>query len=437
MAQRRTAKDDEWETIEGDDWETVAPGSEFGARLGLTPSAGPESPGSRFVTGMMETLDPRPLARTAAVAIKAVNPLTETEERRQALKELMAGHSAALERARSSPSIAGKLAWGAAAAVPMIGPAVAGLAEQASSGDVAGALGRLAGMFSTLPVTAGFRLAARKTATPLYGGALKFSERMSLPERSEAIKLGLEARIPVSVKGMSKADAFISEQIAKVDEAIREAMRRGRNRVLMKDVVAPLRELIRHYEETIGAPEAARRARKVLDDALELGDEIPLDKAQQIKQNTYELLQRAYGKEQNPKTEARKVLVHGLRKAIEKEAPEVAELNRRASTALVLKEAIENRLKSDPTWIQEHSKWILAGTGAAGAIMGHQAAVPAALAGIIAYEAVHNPAVMSRLAIALSRGGTGRLSKAINVAPAANLLLGTRSSGPNSDRQPR
>lgn len=71
--------------------------------------------------------------------------------------------------------------------------------------------------------------------------------------------------------------------------------------------------------------------------------DMPIQKAQAVKQGTYKALAGKYGEVGSASTEAQKALARGLRQSIEKEIPEVAQLNAKESALINALTQVERR----------------------------------------------------------------------------------------------
>jgi hypothetical protein len=71
--------------------------------------------------------------------------------------------------------------------------------------------------------------------------------------------------------------------------------------------------------------------------------DMPIQKAQAVKQGTYKALAGKYGEVGSASTEAQKALARGLRQSIEKEIPEVAKLNAKESALINALTQVERR----------------------------------------------------------------------------------------------
>lgn len=114
---------------------------------------------------------------------------------------------------------------------------------------------------------------------------------------------------------------------------------------------------------------------------------IPIDKAQQMKQNTYAVNRKKYGELKGAETEAQKALARGLKEEIVAAFPELADLNARESALIELDDAVVKFLGRTNSRDAVPFKGVLAG---------HSNIVGGLLTTII-----DAPIIKSKLAIAL------------------------------------
>lgn len=134
--------------------------------------------------------------------------------------------------------------------------------------------------------------------------------------------------------------------------------------------------------------------------------QIPVDKAQSLKQGTYQQLKgRAYGEMKGATVEAQKSLARGIKEELETQFPEIKGLNAQEAKFYNLDSMLERALNR----IGNHQLMgigtpIAAGAGAA------VGGGPGAIAAATMKAVLDNPVVKSRLAIALNKAGRGKIS---------------------------
>ncbi len=152
---------------------------------------------------------------------------------------------------------------------------------------------------------------------------------------------------------------------------------------------------------------------------------IPVAKAQAMKQGTYKQLgSRSYGELKSAQIEAQKALARGIKEELATQFPELKGLNARESQFLNLEPLLEKAVQR----INNH-QLIGIGTPAVGTtaavLTGSKSA--GALAGVLKMV-VDNPAVKSRLAIALSRAGLNLPTAVARLAAYSSALAQGASS---------
>jgi len=268
---------------------------------------------------------------------------------------------------------------------------------------------------------------ARKAALPLYKGTLSFAPLESLPARTEAAEQGLRMlRAPVSERaGLPKVDQFVKDMTAKVDAEIAKAQKAG-VQIDTEKILAPVREQVAEYAKSLAPTAPTEAARNIERDiVLRLGGhEVnvagpggtvvkrlvpgprfmePME-AQEAKRATSRTLRKAYGEEKGPAVEALKSGERGAKEAIEAAVPGVKDPNWQEHVALTLKDSMERAVKAKPGFLKDWTPYIL-GSAAAATALGHPGVGEAGVVAALIREAMRNPAVMSRFAIALDRAG--------------------------------
>jgi len=174
---------------------------------------------------------------------------------------------------------------------------------------------------------------------------------------------------------------------------------------------------------------------------------LSLQQAQKIKSTTYRVIGKRSYMEKTAKTQAttegEKALAHGLMEELAEQIPEVAAINARESGALGLQPAMD-------TAISRVRNWEMFAPGLYGSVGGiglglATGSVSAGAAGAAMITVLRNPAVKSRLAIAMSAAAK-RSGKLLTVNKASGIVdkylariaagMGISLSGlPKSDRQ--
>ena len=375
------------------------------------------------------------------------------------------------------------LGHGLAAALPFVGPAAANAAEriggsaptfdkfgnvieQGRAPDIAGGLGEAAG----LAVSASPRNLAKPLGTAIAKGASKIPlpERLNpeglyqsslrpslseknLPRIKGQVATGLREGITVDRGGLAKTDAAIdsinadiaerlqgkSEQLGPTIKPLDVAKRTNQTRPTFEQQVNPeadiaainksKQEFLRKHTteapftkiapslEGSGYADVGRGVTKTK-------QPLTLSEAQAEKQGTYKQLRKKYGELGSADIEAQKALARGLKEEIVKRVPELADLNAREGGLIELQTQLEKMVA------REGNKNVL---GLVPATMAHNPY------GFLATLVMDNPAIKSRIAIALDRlrrngpSPQGVGSAAVAAAPAS--VIGSSAE----DRTPR
>lgn len=327
-----------------------------------------------------------------------------------------------------------------AAAVPMVGPAAAQIGEQAGSGDVGGALAKGAAQAVTpMAISKGAGLLARQTvpaaralSEKMYQSALKPSTTYSPAEVKSMVQTGLKNEIPVSEAGAAKLGDLIDDLNAKIKATVQS---RPGAVVDARAIASRLADTAKRFSTQVN-PTADLKA------ISESGNEflstqpgqIPAADAQALKQGTYTQLKgKAYGEMQTATKEAQKALARGIKEELNTQFPELKDLNAQDSKLYGLDEALEravNRI-SNRNMVSLGGK-VVAGT-LAGAATGHL--MGGAGVGLVLHEVITNPALQTKLAIAMSKASKGAVTlpsaRARIASYSAGLAAANASSGDN------
>lgn len=153
---------------------------------------------------------------------------------------------------------------------------------------------------------------------------------------------------------------------------------------------------------------------------------IPIDKAQQMKQNTYAVNRKKYGELKGAETEAQKALARGLKEEIVSAFPELANLNAKESALIELESAVEAFLKRTNNRDAIPFKAVLAGHSN--------------IAGGLLTTLIDTPVLKSKLAIALYKArnpstALGTIKSALSKLPMVGVA-GDRISQSTANVQP-
>ncbi len=242
--------------------------------------------------------------------------------------------------------------------------------------------------------------AASKLAPALYQSALKPTWAMAKKQGMQMIDTGLGLKIPVSAEGAAALDTHIQNLRDAINQGIDQRTAAGRT-VDSTKVVEALDGLKDWAKNTLDPQPKLEAIQKLEDNFIAAhGQTIPLDKAQQLKINTYGEIKNSYGEMSNVETEAKKQLARGLKEQISAVFPEVAGLNDQQSKALGLDEALTRAV-----WRIDNKDMLGIGLPLA-ASAGHAAlGGPGLTAAMVGKILLDNPAIKSRLAIVLGKKG--------------------------------
>lgn len=357
------------------------------------------------------------------------------------------------------------LGHGLAAAVPVVGPAAAQVGEtiggeleyddkgnaigQKRAPQVARGLGQGLGLVASAspknimePVATGAARAVGKIPVPerltpegLYQSSLRPSlAKKNLPKVEGQVATGLRERIPVSEKGLETTRGRIEDLNQEIAERLR-----GKSQQLGPVVdPAEVAQRVEPLRQTFGNQVNPKADLSALNASsgeflekhttpLPAGTQGPtkpnpmtLSDAQAEKQGTYQQLKKKYGELGSADVEAQKALARGLKEEIVKRVPELAGLNARDGALIELEGQIERMVA------REGNKNILGLVPATVAAHAHNPY------GLVATLMMDNPAIKSRIAIALDRARKSTSAAGIGkgaaiTAPAG--VVGQQSQG--------
>lgn len=366
---------------------------------------------------------------------------------------------------------------GMAAALPVVGPAAANAGEtiggELEYGDpqhperatgvvrepqVARGIGQGIGLVVSSspknivePVATGVARAVGKIPIPerltpegLYQSSLRPSlAKKNLPKVETQVSTGLREGIPVSRKGLEQTRATIDDLNAEIADRLRGKSDELGPTISPKHVASRV-EGVRQEFDTVN-PESDQAAisgskaeflRKhsyeapytkiapmvdegegfspVGEGSTTVEKPLTLSEAQSEKQRTYTQLRKKYGELGSSTVEAQKNLARGLKEEIVKRVPELAGLNARDGALIELEGQLEKMVA------REGNKNVL---GLVPATMAHNPF------GFLATLMMDNPAIKSRVAIALDRARNSITAPSIGRAAAAASIGGRIGGG--------
>ena len=289
----------------------------------------------------------------------------------------------------------------------------------------------------TVPAAAGRAVLLGKTPEAAYESALKPSTTLPQSQRSAMVQTGLKNAIPISQGGVEKLGDLIDDLNSKIKDQIasdptrpidpnavatRADMAKAKfaNQVNAGGDLAAIEASKQQFLREQGAPTDAAGNSTGPAPAMNAAD------AQAMKQGTYQVLKGKYGEQGSASVEAQKALARGLKEEIADQFPEIGKLNADESRLLDFQPILERAVNR----ISNH-QLIGIGTPVAGAaakaVTGSSGV--GAVAGVLK-AVLDNPAVKSRLAIAISKGGQipiGQAASRVNAYSSA-LAAGAGAS---------
>lgn len=273
-------------------------------------------------------------------------------------------------------------------------------------------------------------------APGMYESAAKLPTTMPEKDRNRIVQTALEQQIPLSQRGMAKAQKKLRVLGAQIEDLMDVAAERG-GVVYFKDVVVPVQKLKRELEasKTPGSKNAISTIDNYMnewhDDLIETGSTaLSVRDLQRIKTDLYKRINfnRSQQKADIPLEETEKALSRGARESIEGIVPEIKDVNRQYGGL----EMVADKLPRSVSRIDNRDMIgigvpIKAGTGAAigesiGSFMGAPG-VGGAAGGFLGSSigALDAPRVKSALALALARNKNKKAAFTPHSLPYANM----------------
>ncbi len=361
--------------------------------------------------------------------------------------------------------------------VPFVGPAAAQASEDiATPGKRGQGFARAAEMVLPGPLgkaaktTLSRAAGLGKVGREIYGAELRLGTKPSLAQRSEMIQRGLKPgeELPISKKALGPLEKEIQANKSVVDQITKADPVYSQRTIPISDLLSPVDKFIERVErvnkqlaktlkternnwaESLGykptvAPKTITSPSRILSPqgtpykVVHTTPGTPgntmatVRDAQVLKEDIYSVLNSsAYAEMAEPGTiiAGRKLAARGMKRGIEKTVPEksLQSINHTIENDIRLKDAINSAIKRHPSWVNDWAVFVL-GSGLGEAIAGHFGAGAVAV-GALVRMAARNPAIMSRLSIALSRTGVAlpKLGKvagpAVTKGTTAGALLG-------------
>lgn len=287
------------------------------------------------------------------------------------------------------------------------------------------------------------RAVGGKTAKIGEAGARRLMQSSLKPTVSDARTLGdvravtetaLEEAIPTSESGMEKAATIGNARRVAVDATL--AKRAGAT-VDPAAAASRVDQIQPRFANQVNPAADIKDIGAVKDEFLSAHGSVPLpiEKAQAIKQGTYRNIgDRAYGAESTARVEAQKAIARGLKEEMEALAPELAGQNKQLGAILDLEKVLERTVRRGGNADVVDTGDAI--TGAATAITGSPLVATVGLF----RKTLGNPAIKSRLAIALYQGSraSGKPLSYVQATQRAGTIINTllERSDDNSQEQP-
>ncbi len=329
--------------------------------------------------------------------------------------------------------------------IPLIGPGLDKAGDMAAAGDIPGSLGKTAGIAANviLPMKAPEIVNAVKGASAKLGTAASrdLMQRALKPGVADAPELSdvrnvvdtaLEHKIPVTEGGLTRLQSIIADYGQKVNDIVGDLDVQGK-RIDPNAVASRIDQAKTQFGNQVNPTKdlrtLANSKQEFLGSQTPTGSMAPSpmlpSKAQALKTGTYQQTYAKAGESSATQLEAEKALARGLKEELEAHAPELKGLNAKQGAALdlegVLTRAVRRAGNSDLVNLGD------AATATGGTIVGGPAGGAAAT---FLKKVVSNPALQSKLAIALSQKAamSGQSLSATAAAARATAILNALQS---------
>lgn len=236
----------------------------------LTAEAGPTSGAvGRFAAGAAEMLNPVTLAKsvyqTVRHPIDTASNMIAAQQAQWDKGEVLAGEGRTVEA----------LGHKAAAFLPIVGPIAADIGEQAGQGDVAGALGKTAGLLTPFAADKAFKVrrvsqATRRAPVLEQQAVDQVAQRVLAPGnpaykgRAQAVAPEVLARKLTGGRDELRlaADEGMAEAATRIDDAV-QAQGGLTAPVPAQEVITELQKSIRSLQDSTGKPYSDRAAARI------------------------------------------------------------------------------------------------------------------------------------------------------------------------------
>jgi hypothetical protein len=205
-----------------------------------------------------------------------------------------------------------------------------------------------------LPALLGGEMA--KSATSLFRPASRTLMQSAVKPTLEQLRTGkagraIETMLQEGVGPTQGGLNTMKARIADLNDEISSLIQNSPATVDKKVVAGYLNDAIQKFEKQVTPGSDVKAIQAAWDEFLAhpmLGDKIPVQTAQQLKQGTYKALgDKSFGELKGASVEAQKTLARGLKEEISKAVPEVASLNKREGDIINALKVAERRVLMD------------------------------------------------------------------------------------------
>ncbi len=248
-------------------------------------------------------------------------------------------------------------------------------------------------------------IANSKIPQKLYQSALKPGKKAVLNGTADkAIDYALQEGIPVSGSGLEKLHGLVDDLNTSIQNKISAGAQKGVT-IDPKAVAQRADQLRSKFSKQVNPTADMNAIDATTGDFLggPGAGPIPADMAQEMKQGTYQQIRKSYGQLSSAQVEAQKALARGLKEELASAFPEISSLNAEESKALGLEPLLESAIAR----IGNHQMFGIGTPLAAAGVHAATGSAPMAATLGAARAIIDNPAIKSRIAIALTRAGKG------------------------------
>lgn len=242
-------------------------------------------------------------------------------------------------------------------------------------------------------------LAGQKIGSRLYGSALKPSTTLSPAERNAIIKTGMKGGYAVSQGGYGNLQSQIKDVNNLIDDNVVNAARQGKS-VNTNVVAGKLDDVKKYFGDFAFPKQYTDKIDALKKEFLEQhGATIPVDKAQDIKKRTYQILKNAYGELGSASVESSKAIARGLKEELVNQIPVLKNLNATDSDLLRFEEELARAVGRAGNY-----NIMKLGTSAGSALGYAVSGSPVGgKFGAVLTHLIDNPNIKSRLALLLNK----------------------------------